>query len=192
MTALLAAALMLLGSPPVHPQREWRLGGGFTAVAFTRDEFAGGFVATRTLEIRRSGKALVRFSSRDEGLGVQAADVTGDGVRDLLVLNYQDGSAACGGYRLYGGPDFHELWVRHECADTGVVRILHGDLIAWTAVLSSKTAASGTYPHCCWRSWRQTTWQWQDGRLRATSNKPAHQPLPSYQDRLLPGTLSIR
>lgn len=188
MPTLLLAVVLLLGSHIGQPQRHWQLGGGFSAVAFTGRRFPGGEVAIRTLEILHDRTVVARFRSRDEGLGVQAADITGDGIRSLLVLNYQDGSGGCGTYRLYGGPSVHEAWVRRECADTGIVRILHGNLVAWTAVPSSKTPASGNYQHCCWRHWRQTSWQWQNGRLEATSTKPAPAPPESYQVRLLPGT----
>jgi hypothetical protein len=192
MAAFVAAVFLLVVPQQAPSRRELPLGHGFTAVAFTRNRVPGGAVAIRTLEIRRGGKLLKRFRSRyDEGLGIQAVDITGDGVHDLLVLNYRDGSGACGTYRLYAGPEFRELWVRSECADTGVVRIVHGDLIAWTAVLTSKTASSGTYPHCCWRIWRKTSWRWAEGRLRIAATRLT-QPPTSWQERLLPGALWIR
>jgi hypothetical protein len=185
---MLAIALAVLLAVGHVSGRSWDLGRGFGAVAFEGQRVAGGPIARRTLEIRRGRRLLQRFSSTDEGLGIQVADITGDGVRDVLALNYGDGSGACGVYRLYGGPRLRELWIRFECADSGVVRLQARALVLWAAVLSSKTRASGGSPHCCWRIWRRTEWRWQGGHLRRWRTWLGPPPPPGYQVRLLPGT----
>ena len=185
MIALLFAAAL---AAPASGERLWHLGHDFDAVAFEHDRAPGGFTARRTLEIRRRGRLVLRFRAVDEGLGVQVADVTRDGTRDVLVLSYQDGTGACGSYRLYAGPQFREVWIRSMCADTGIARLSHGTLIASTAILSSKTRASGGSPHCCWARWRRTTWVWTNGRLRRRASAVAPAPPARYTSRLLPGT----
>jgi hypothetical protein len=170
----------------------WDLGHGFTAVVLEKERVVGGFTARRSVEIRRRGRLLQRFSSRDEGLGVQVADLTGDGVRDVLTLDYQGGTGVCGTYRLYGGRRFRELWVRAECADIGIVKLAGGALVLWNAVLASKTRDSNGSPHCCWRTWRRTVWRWDGGRLRVGQSSLAPPPSASYRGRVLPGTFPFR
>jgi hypothetical protein len=189
---MVALALVLLLAVTQLSGRSWDLGRGFRAVASEGRRVAGGPIARRTLEIRRGGELLQQFRSTDAGLGVQVADVTGDGIRDVLALDYQDGSGGCGIYRLYGGPRFRELWVRFECADIGVVRLQARALVLWAAVLSSKTRASGGSPHCCWRTWRRTQWRWRGGHLQRARSWLGPPPPPSYQVRLLPGTFPAR
>jgi len=129
-----------------------------------------------------------RFSREDEGLGVQVADVTGDGIKDVLVLDYWDGSGACGKYWLFAGPRFGAAWHRQDCADTGIARLLRGELVTWRAVASSQTAATRGGIHCCWSIWRRTRWQWHAGKIvrgRSTLGPP---PPASWLVRLLPGT----
>jgi hypothetical protein len=166
----------------------WQLGRGFSATIDVSMRMPGGPFARRTLVVRRRGRALIRFSRDDAGMGRQFADITGDGVKDVLVLDYGDGSGGCGIYRLYGGARFHELWVRLACADVAITRLLGGALVAWKAVYSSQTAATRGQIHCCWSIWRRTEWRWRGGRLvRVRSSLGAPPPL-RWRDRLLPGT----
>jgi hypothetical protein len=101
---------------------------------------------------------------------VQVEDVTGDGVKDVLTLDYQDGSAGCGTYRLFGGSRFRELWVKYFCGDWGAARLVDGALVEWRAVDASKTKASRDYIHCCWAVWTRATLRWRDGTMRITSS----------------------
>jgi hypothetical protein len=169
--------------------RQWDLGRGFTAVATTENRVRGGMTARRTLEIRHDGELLRRFTSNDEGLGVQVGAVRFRGVRELLALDYQDGTGACGTYRLYGGPRLREIWVRSACADTRVARLRGDVLIVWSAVLRTKTRASGGSPHCCWRVWRHRAMQWNGREMRVVRSGFGSAPAPSYRERLLPGAL---
>jgi hypothetical protein len=168
----------------------WGLGSGFIAVASAEHHLAGDVRVRRTLEIRRHGVLLRRLGSTGDGLGVQVADITGDGVRDVLAFDYQGGTGVCGTYRLYGGPRFRELWVRAECADSGFVKLANRTLVLSKAVLASKTSVSNGSPHCCWRTWRRTAWRWDGGRLRQARSWLGSPPRPGYQERVLPGTFS--
>jgi hypothetical protein len=59
------------------------------------------------------------------GLGVQVTDITGDGVKDILVLNYWGGSGGCGAYTLFGGSRFKVLWKRGTwCTDDQIARFV--------------------------------------------------------------------
>src|SRR5438034_11202936 len=99
---------LVLASATSQGVRRWTLGGGCTARVYVPQLESGSRQAQRMLIIRKGGKAVRRFVRQDEGLGVQVADVTGDGVKDVLVLDYQGGSGGCGIYRLFGGPGFDE------------------------------------------------------------------------------------
>jgi hypothetical protein len=187
--AAAAGAACAVASPANESVRRWDLGRGFTAVATTKDRAPGGDLARRALEIRHSGVLVRRFASQDEGLGVQVGDTPVAGVRELLVLDYQDGSGACGTYRMYGGPSLREVWVRAACADTRLAR-LHADALdVWSAVLTSKTHASGSSPHCCWRVWGHEVLRWNGRKMRVVRRELGSAPAPSYQERLLPGAL---
>jgi hypothetical protein len=188
---MLAVAVALVAAGPSGGLgMNWDLGSGFTAVASAKNHIAGEVRVRRTLEIRRHGLLLRRLSSTNEGLGVQVADITGDGVRDVLTFDYQGGTGVCGTYRLYGGLRFRELWVRAACADSGFVKLANRTLVLSKAVLASKTRASNGSPHCCWRTWRRTTWRWDGNRLRLARSWLGPPPPPSYQERVLPGTFS--
>jgi hypothetical protein len=119
---------------------------------------------------------------------VQVADVTGDGVKDVLVLDYWDGSGACGEYSFFASTGFSRIWRNQECADTGIARLFQGALVTWTAVGSSKTTASGAGIHCCWSKWRRTEWRLDRGRLVRTRSSIGRPPPARWRVDLLPGT----
>jgi hypothetical protein len=168
--------------------RRWKLGGGFVATIYAPQADPGSPVAQRTLVIEKQGRTIRRFSRDHEGLGAQVAEVTGDQIKDVLVLDYWDGSGACGEYRLFGGPQLAMVWRRYECADTGIARLWRGSLTTWVAVASSKTAASRGGIHCCWSVWRRTMWQWHSGKLVRGTSVLGPPPRTSWLVRLLPGT----
>jgi hypothetical protein len=47
-------------------------------------------------------------------------------VKDVLVLDYWDGSGACGEYSFFASPGLSRIWRNQECADTGSVDLLPG------------------------------------------------------------------
>ena len=139
-----------------HVDGRWQLGGGYAAIVFRQGD------NLRTFEIRRNGTVVAHIRRIDDAMRVVTRDVTGDGIRDVLVENYVGGSGGCGTWRLYGGPALRELWVQSGCADFKRVLLARDGLHAWRGVDSAKT---GTSPHCCWHLWRETTWRWSGGRL---------------------------
>jgi hypothetical protein len=170
----------------------WQLGRGFTATVYASARVPGSSIAERTLLIQRRGRTWRRFSRQDEGLGVEVGDISGDGVKDVLVLDFQGGSGACGVYRLFGGPWFGELWRRSDCADTGIVRLAGGALVAWRAVLSSQTSATRGQIHCCWAAWRRTEWRWRAGKLVRVRSSIGRPPPARWRKTLLPDTYPRR
>ena len=144
------------------------LGNAFAAVVYEQP-IVGRPFSSRTLEIRRHGVRVQRFRAVSDALGLLAADITGDGIRDVLSLKYVDGSGGCGTYRLYGGPRLKELWVQQACADDKFVTLEHGALVSWTAVPSSQTRATRGAIHCCWRIWRRTVWRWTGTEIEVRS-----------------------
>jgi len=125
-----------------HRARVVRLGHGFTAVVAGRG-------AVRTLELRRRTRVVRKLVVRGGRFQLQARDITGDGIRELLTRAVRGGSAV---YRLYGGPGFRELWVRAQPTKTGRTQLASGGLVAWQAVTP--------------RKWRRAVWRWRGGRLR--------------------------
>jgi len=93
----------------------------------------------------------------------KTGDVTGDGRRDVLVFQDQDGSGGCGVWRLFAdaGGRLRELWVRRGCADTLAVTLTRGALVTYDAVFGSKDPKTDGYVHCCRRVWRRTSRSWR-------------------------------
>jgi hypothetical protein len=107
---------------------------------------------------------------------VKIRDVTGDGVRDALVVNYIGGSAECEGCRLHAGPHLRPLWrLRTVCEDTTRVRLLRHGIADWTAIDGSHHTSS---IHCCWRRWTHRVWDWEHGRLRLVRRTVTAHPPP--------------
>ena len=190
LAVLVAAGAYVPASAATCPTATtWPLGRGFTATRYVGAAYPGSTIARRTLVIRERGRVLRRFSRQDDGLGMQFTDITADRVKDILVLDYWDGSGGCGAYTLFGGSRFKVLWRRATwCADTEIARFVGSALVTWSAVLSSQTAATRGGIHCCWATWRRTEWRWRRGRLlRARSTLGPPPPL-RWRVRLLPGT----
>jgi hypothetical protein len=94
---------------------------------------------------------------------VRVRDVTGDGVRDVLVADYIGGSGACENYRLYAGARLRPVWnLRTVCEDTTRVVLRPHGIDSWSAIDGSHYSAS---IHCCWRRWTHREWRWENGRL---------------------------
>jgi hypothetical protein len=187
-TVVFAAVAPVVAVGSSQQVRHWNLGSGFAASIYTGQLDPVSTIARRTLVIQKSGRAVRRFSREDEGLGAQVAEVTGDRIRDVLVLDYWGGSGGWGEYRLFGGPRLTMLWRWHDSADTGIARLWRGRLATWIAVGSSKTAASKSGIHCCWSVWRRTVWQWRSGKLVRGRSVLGPPPPASWRVRLLPGT----
>lgn len=187
-TAIAAAIVPLTSFASSQEVRRWTLGGGFTAAAYAPQRVPTFPAAKRTLFIQRRGRLVRRFSRENEGLGVQVAEVTGDRVKDVLVLDYWDGSGACGEYTLLAGPRLEAVWRRRDCADVGIARLSRGALVTWRAVASSKTRASGRGIHCCWSIWRRTRWEWRADRLVRGRSSLGPSPSAAWRVNLLPGT----
>jgi hypothetical protein len=187
--SMVVAAVVPVVSPGSSQEiRRWNLGSGFVATIYAPQRDPGDPEARRTLVIQKQGHTIRRFSRQDEGLGAQVGEATGDQIKDVLVLDYYDGSGGCGEYRLFGGPQLAMIWRRFDCADTGIARLWRGALTTWVAVGSSKTAASKGGIHCCWSVWRRTQWRWHSGRLVRGSSVLGPPPSASWRVRLLPGT----
>jgi hypothetical protein len=127
-------------------------------------------------EVVRDGRLVQRWHFANQAMRVKVRDVTGDGVRDALVVNYIGGSGGCGGYRLYAGPHLRPLWrLQAVCEDTARVRLHRHGIDAWTAIDSSHYTSS---IHCCWRRWTHREWRWEHGRLRLARRSVTTHPPP--------------
>jgi hypothetical protein len=135
-TAIVAAIAPLTSSASSQEIRRWALGGGFTAAVYAPQRAPNFPAVKRTLLIQKRGQLVGRFSRENEGLGVQVAEMTGDGVKDVLVLDYWGGSGACGRYTLFAGPRLEAVWRQQDCADWGISRLTRGALVTWRAVFS--------------------------------------------------------
>jgi hypothetical protein len=167
----------------------WPLGRGFTATMYVGTPYPGSTIAWRTLVIRERGRILRRFSHQNNGLGIQFTDITGDGVNEILVLDYWGGSGGCGAYTLFGGSRFSALWRRGTwCADDQIARFVGSALVTWSAVLSSQTPATRGSIHCCYATWRRTEWRWRAGRLTRAGSTLGPPPQLRWRVGLLPGT----
>lgn len=187
--AALSLVVPLALTASVAPRdRSWDLGKGFTATVLKPPREPGNPSARRSLVVKSGTHVVRRFVRRNEGLGVQVADISGDGVKDILVLDYWDGSGACGEYRLFVGPRFRSVWRKQDCADTGIARFLSGFLVTWTVVGSSKTQASRGDIHCCWSRWRRTAWTFRSGHVVRVRSSVGPPPPERWRIALLPGT----
>jgi hypothetical protein len=175
---LLAAALSL--APPHGGKLEgrWQLGHGYTAVVYRVP--AGFHPPTRMFEIVRAGHVVRRWRPHYGSMGMEVlpVDLNGDGIKDVLVYSDIGGSGGCGSYKLYGGHGLKRLWgLRDVCSDTAGVAVGRTRLDVWHAIYSSKTKASGSGIHCCWRLWRHWEWKWRDGRFQVVErNVTKHRP----------------
>jgi len=167
MLAALAATTVLAITPPHGAKLDgrWKLGHGYEARRYLRISHPPERGSDRwTFAIVRDGLVVRRWRVVNKAMRVKIGDVTGDGVRDALVVNYIGGSGGCGGYRLYGGPHLRPLWrLRTVCEDTTRVHLLPHGIADWTALDGSHYTTS---IHCCWCRWTHREWRWKHGRLR--------------------------
>jgi hypothetical protein len=88
------------------------------------------------------------------GIRVDAGELTGDAIRDVLSFEDVGGSGACGTYRVIasGVDDASEIFRRDAC-DTQIA-ISGGDLRIREAVFHAGD------PHCCPSAFRESTLRW--------------------------------
>jgi hypothetical protein len=88
------------------------------------------------------------------GIRVEASEVTGDAIPDVLSFEDVGGSGACGTYRVIASTvgDASEIFRRDVC-DTQIA-ISGGDLRIREAVFH------GGDPHCCPSAFRESTLRW--------------------------------
>jgi len=182
MVAAIAATAVLAVTPPHGAKLDghWTLAHGYTARRYLRIPHPPERGSDRwTFEIVRDRRVVRRWRVENEAMRVKIRDVTGDGVRDALVVNYIGGSAGCEGYRLYAGSHLRPLWrLRTVCEDTTRVRLLPHGIADWTAIDSSHHTSS---IHCCWRRWTHREWRWEHGRLRLVRRSVTTHP-PRFSD----------
>jgi hypothetical protein len=170
----LAAALLLPHGARLDGQ--WSLGHGYSARVYEQHRVGGSTYAHRSFEVLRDGRVVRRWRAENESMRVRVRDVTGDGIRDILAIDYIGGSAACETYRLYGGPQLRWVWLlRNVCEDTTRVRLRPRGIDAWTAIDSSHYTSS---IHCCWGRWSHVQRRWEHGRLRAVRRTVTTHPPP--------------
>lgn len=151
----------MIAAPPVS------LGHGYTAIVHRGAQpQTNGY--PQTVELLRGRVVLQHFFGHGEDVYVHATDITGDGVRDVLVENYTDGSGGSGTFRLYAGPRLREGYVHEGCGDTFSAVLTRAGLLTWRAIPSSKDPKTNGYIHCCWLRWLRTTRTWVRGRLTIT------------------------
>ena len=88
------------------------------------------------------------------GIRVEAGELTGDAIPDILSFEDVGGSGACGTYRVIAtaAGDAREIFRRDVC-DTQIA-ISGGDLRIREAVFH------GGDPHCCPSAFRESTLRW--------------------------------
>jgi len=180
---LAALVAVVVAVAPPHGSMldgHWTLGHGYEARRYYRIPHPPERGGDRwTFEIVRDGRLVQRWHVVNQNMLIELKDVTGDGIRDVLVLNYIDGSGGCGGYRFYAGPRLRPLWrLRNECEDTTRVRLRPHGIDSWNAVESSHYTSS---IHCCYHRWTHREWRWKEGRLRLARRTITTHP-PSVSD----------
>lgn len=180
MLAAVVAAAVIAVAPPHGAKLDgrWALGHGYEALRYMRVPHPPERGGDRwTFEVVRGDSLVRRWRVVNQAMRVTIQDVTGDGVRDALVVDYIGGSGGCGDYRLYAGPRFRPLWrLRTVCEDTTRVHLRPRGIADWTAIDSSHYGSS---IHCCWRRWTHREWRWEHGRLRLVRKTVTIHPPPS-------------
>jgi hypothetical protein len=176
LTALVAAVVVVIAPP--HGAKldgHWNLGHGYKALRYMRVPHPPERGGDRwTFEIVRGGHLVRRWRVVNQAMQVDLRDVTGDGIKDVLVTNYIGGSGGWAGYRLYAGPHLKPLWrLRGVSGDMARVHLLAHGIADWTAIDGSHHTTS---IHCCWRRWTHREWRWKNGRLRLVQRTVTTQP----------------
>jgi hypothetical protein len=132
------------------------------------DPFAAehGFVVWR--RAADAWTAVYAFTDRVKtgvlGLGpLRSGDLTGDGLPEIVTLEQQGGSGACGVTRVISttGGDAREIYRSSGCDRT--IDVVGDHLEVREAVFGPDD------PHCCPSSFRVTTLAWDGSRFRETS-----------------------
>jgi hypothetical protein len=117
-----------------------------------------GMIVWQLVDGERSWRAVYAFTDAAArgvfGVRTDQADVTGDGLADLLTFEDVGGSGACGTYRVVAPAegDAREILRRRVC-DTEI-QIAGGDLRVREAVFEADD------PHCCPSAFRTTVLRW--------------------------------
>ncbi len=137
------------------------------------DPFArqSGLVVWRRFPDSPPWRAVFAFTDRPGegvlGIALEQADLTGDGVPDLLVREDTGGTGACARWRVVvstaDGAD--EAW-RHEACDTRV-EVSRGRLVVREAVFGPED------PHCCPSGFRERILAWDGEGFTQIRVRPA-------------------
>lgn len=143
------------------------------ALAWLRgdDPFASevGLVVWQRAEADAPWRAVYGFTDEPADgvltVGLEAGDVTGDGVTDLLSREDTGGSGACATWRVIASApgDVREIWRRRSCDTT--VRIDDGRLALREAMYEPDD------PHCCPSAFRYSTLEWDGEAFVRTSSE---------------------
>jgi hypothetical protein len=148
------------------------------AVAWSRgdDPFQrqGGLVVWQRFASGTPWRAVYAFTDRPSrgvlGIALDAGDLTGDGVDDLLSREELGGSGACATWRVIAadGSGAAEIY-RHDACDTSI-EIADGTLAMREAVYQPDDA------HCCPSAFRHVTLEWDGGAFVRTSTEVVENP----------------
>jgi len=104
------------------------------------------------------------------GVRMDQADVTGDGIADLLTFEDVGGSGACGTYRVIASTDGDAAEIlRRDVCDTEI-QIAGGDLRVREAVFEPED------PHCCPSAVRTTVLRWTGSDWKQISSEVSQAP----------------
>lgn len=137
------------------------------------DPFArqSGLVVWRRFPDAPPWRAVFAFTNRPGegvlGIALEQADLTGDGVPDLLVREDTGGTGACARWRVVvSTPDgADEAW-RHEACDTRV-EVSRGRLLLREAIFGPED------PHCCPSGFRERILAWDGEAFTQIRVRPA-------------------
>lgn len=133
-----------------------------------------GMVVWQLVDGDRSWRAVYAFTDQAArgvfGVRLEQADVTDDGIADLLTFEDVGGSGACGTYRVVASAegDAREILRRRVC-DTEI-QIAGGDLRVREAVFEPDD------PHCCPSAFRTTTLRWNGSGWERLSSEISPSP----------------
>lgn len=98
-------------------------------------------------------------------IGVQLADVTGDGHLDVLVRQDTGGTALCGDYDLLAtaAGRVRAIFSADECYDDTAIALRPGELVIDRGF---QYAPGGEHIHPVFRTWRRTVKRWDGRRFR--------------------------
>jgi len=120
-----------------------------------------GLMVWQRFEQSPTWRAVFAFTDRPRagvlGVRLSSADLTGEGVDDLLAEEQRGGSGACATWRVIASADgsAFDIFLRDSCATE--ISAINGTLVVREAVFESGD------PHCCPSAYRTTVLAW-DGQ----------------------------